>query len=276
MPDNDTKKFIDELVSDRQKFNEFVYTPLDIAVEELNKRMDDIHLDHVLREYFVHDIPAEIKEVRGAFLSRSLATPNYETSRFLHIIEGYDDLTPIFWEYYNDKFTPCVNELKHSLGKLSFDGGRDKNGNIMFQNIRIIDFNTNDKKSISAVSTLWDQNMVDFHHELFGDQQSVNKVFYDASNWYKMYGQTVSEYYKYKIALFVKNGILFENLMIEHLHELDFIKNVFLPSIIEIHRITGQKPLIVALSPTEIEGDKFWLSYPSVYKEVVLKKISLI
>ena len=56
------QKEIDDLVSDREKFNKFVYTPLDEAIKKLEKnRLDEelgkklnFFIQEGLDDYFVH------------------------------------------------------------------------------------------------------------------------------------------------------------------------------------------------------------------------------
>ncbi len=62
--------------------------------------------------------------------------------------------------------------------------------------------------------------------------------------------------------------------MVENKNELLFIKNIFLPAFLKIYRETTYKPLIVALEPTEIEGDRFWLCHPHPSIEVVQRKLN--
>ena len=57
--------------------------------------------------------------------------------------------------------------------------------------------------------------------------------------------------------------------------ELSFTKEVFLPAFIEVIRITGVKPLIVALSPTDIEGDNFWMCHPHESEIHVKEKLEI-
>ena len=63
------------------------------------------------------------------------------------------------------------------------------------------------------------------------------------------------------LTLFLRDAILFENFLLDT-SESQFTHNVVLPTIKTIATEIGIKPLIVALEPTEVEGDEFWLSYP--------------
>jgi len=70
------------------------------------------------------------------------------------------------------------------------------------------------------------------------------------------------KYYTPFTALFIKDAILFENFMLDS-KEISFTKDIFLSAFIEVYRKTGCKPLIVALEPTDIEGDEFWPCHPN-------------
>ena len=60
------------------------------------------------------DIPEILKNNKKyAVLFRQIATPNYETKRFIALAKE-NNLCPVIFEYHNDKFT-SNNEFKHSL-----------------------------------------------------------------------------------------------------------------------------------------------------------------
>ena len=70
------------------------------------------------------------------------------------------------------------------------------------------------------------------------------------------------------LGLFLQNAILFENFILDY-KELEFTKEVFLPAFIEIYKRFGIKPLIVALEPTNLEWEIFWMCHPFESKKVV-------
>ena len=111
---------IDALVADRKAFNAFVYTPLDEAILELKQRRADTALTEKVHGLLGGDIPEPFQIGPRAVLFRQLATPNYETRHFMDVLGSFPTSPkPLFWEYYEDKFTPN-NYLKLSLGKLKF------------------------------------------------------------------------------------------------------------------------------------------------------------
>lgn len=264
---------IDSLVADREAFNAFVYTPLEQAIDSLKEREANEELREKVKSILPNGIPEILEGKKSAILFRHLATPNYEIRRFVSIIDVIDHLDPVFWEYHSDKFT-SNNECKHALGKMSFHFGRGKKGGQIINRVNVIDFNTYNGKKISDVKTVWGESLIDFHHNLFTNTYPKidHSAFFDASEWFSKSGGNAKEYYKYFLTLFLQNGILFENFMLDE-KEMSFTKEVFLTAFIEVYKQTGFKPLIVALSPTDIEGDHFWMCHPGESEEHIKNKI---
>ncbi len=271
---------IDHLISNREAFNKFVYTPLDEAVRELDERSKDKKLKEYVKKTLPIGVPNIIEDGKKyAFLARVVATPNHESHRFLSVIDVLDHFIPVFWEYIDDKFTPNMNEIKYHLARMTFYLGRGKKGGEKITNLRVVDFNVHGGKKISDVKTIWGQSLSDFHHEFFKKHYAHhhklnNPIFFDGSAWQAECDNDIKIYYKYIFTLFLTHGIIFENFLLNNKGELVFIKEVFLPIFLSILKDTGKKPLIVALEPTDIEGDKFWMYYPHEYKKFVEYKMS--
>lgn len=255
---------VEELMSKRQSFNDFIYLPLFDALAELERRQTDLSLSTYVEKYLSKDIPDIMKEKKSAVLFRHIATPNYEIRRFMNIADTVDDygIQPLILEYLDDKFTNR-NQWKYFLGRLSFYKGHDKNKTAMFECKVIMDFNTHNMQPISSVKTLAGNSLVDFHHDLFLRHfpHMKNVGMFDMSEWLREHGGGAKAYYKTFLSLFLKHGILFENFLIDG-NESVFTKEIILPALFEIHKETRVKPLIVALEPTDIESDQFWLSHP--------------
>ncbi len=260
------KKYdIDKLISNRQEFNSLVYTPIENAIELLDVRLKNCDLVTKVDKYLNGNIPDIMRNGSTAVIFRHVITPNYEINRFLSVPDA-TSLKAVFWEYHNDKFT-SNNPLKHSLGKMGFRHGVGKKGGQIISFENVIDFNQYNGKKIKEIRTLWDQSLIDFHHQILENSfPGLSESLFDASNWFHENGGVAREYYRKYLALFITHGILFENLMLEG-EELDFIKNKFLPAFFEVWDKIGEKPLIVALEPTEIEGDDFWIHHPSHVKD---------
>lgn len=272
----DPKAVINGLVSDRAKFGDFVYTPLDEAVGELKRRRNNKQLQSYVKKTLAAGIPPPLETGLHAVMFRQVVTPNHEIKRFLDIVDMTDELEPLFLEYFEDKFTDN-NDWKYFLGKMGFYSGRGKKGGEKIQRVRIIDFNTHRGKRLSEVKTLWGQGLIDFHHEIFKEafrNVSNEGVLFDASNWFSGSGGSAINYYKHFLSLFLVNGILFENFLLDS-KEIGFTREVFLPAFLEIMKESGVKPLIVALEPPEIESEEFWMCHPATNISFVNKKLGL-
>ncbi len=275
MKDFDGIPDIDLLMSNREIFNSFVYTPINQAIIELENRKDDSDIDIKLKKYGNFIKPELFSEdLKYAVLFRQLITPNYEFRRFINLLDPLSNIVkPVIFEYHSDKFV-SNNEYKTSLGKINFFCGVGKKGGSKIKSVTIIDFNKNGGLKIKDVETLWGQNLIDFHRDLLNKtfKHGEDVIFLEASDWFKKSGKSAKDYYLNFISLFLKNGILFENFMFNE-EEYLFTRDIFLPSFIELIKITGKKPIIVALEPTDIEGDKFWFCHPESSMYIIEDKI---
>lgn len=268
----ESSNFIEELVSDRKKFDAFVYTPIDEALKEIELRRQNKDLDQRIESRLVK-VPEIMEGKPKAVLFRNITTPNYETMWFNDVIVKFKKLEPLFLEYTKDKFTNR-NECKFALGKITLHKGKNKKDEHIFEFQNIIDVNSSNCKPISSIKTFWDQPLVDFHHELFlNDFSHLKNNIFDFSDWLEKNGKTAKEYYELFLLLFIKHGILFENFTLKD-NELLFTKEVVLPAFIKISDKIGMKPLIVALEPTETEEGKLWQAYPAKMKEHIKQKMS--
>ena len=267
----DTEKLIEKLCNNHEELNNFVYTPIEEAVKELEKRRKDKILEKKVLELLNGDVPDPFEKKEKFVLARHLVTPNYEVSRFLIIADVFE-FEPLFFEYHDDKLV-YKNPWKYSLGKMTFYSGKGKKGGMKTKNVDIIDFDSSHGKKISSINTKWGQSLVDFHHEYFFNRFPTFKdSVFNASDWYFKNGGNPEIYYERFLTLFVMHGIIFENFFLDEV-EMEFTKKIILPAIINISAKLGLKPLIVALEPTDIEGDGFWLCHPECTSEFVNKKL---
>lgn len=247
---------IDEITSNSEEFRNFVFTPTSDAIEELKNRWNNKTLTENVENYLNGNIPEPLVNGFKAVLFRQLFTPNFEFRHFLELI-NLATIDPVFWEYYDDKFT-SNNPIKHALGKMRFQSEINKQTNLCKN---IIDFNACDGKKIKDLKTAWGESLIDFHHSLIESEFCNSKFFFDASDWFHHTGENAKGYYSKYLYLFLRNGILYENFLLEG-HELIFVKEVFLPAFIKVWESSGYKPLIVELLPFDSQGNDYWLSYP--------------
>lgn len=251
---------IEELVSNRALFDEFVHTPLEDAIYEHKKRWEDKKLEEKVSKFLDYEIPEPLKIANSAVIFRQVCTPNYELVRFFELTSKYN-LNPILWEYYEDKFT-TNNPIKCALGKVRGQKVVGKKNGIRVESVNVIEFNKNNGKKIDGIKTYWGQSLVDFHHELLEKYYPKSKQFtFDSSSWLHGISDSARGYYFKYTLLFVRHGILFENFCLEG-EELTFVRDIFLPEYISVWKKTGIKPIIVAVLPTDIQDENFWYYYP--------------
>jgi len=274
------KEQIDELVGSREKFNAFVYTPLEKVLEEFQKRQNN----EILKKYIEESLPAGLPEFltrdeKYVILCRHLATPNYELKNFLSAVDQLGGVFPMVPEYFHDKFL-TENEFKYRLARLAFSPDRPKERQTPVERLNVIDFNAANGEPISSIRTLWDQSFVDFHHDLL-DQAFLGqfkkyrsgKLFFDMSEWLSKSGGDARGYYKNFLRLLLRNCIIFEDFMLDQ-EEIGFTREIFLKNLIEISNETGGiKPLIVFFDPTETEEDHSWVYYDSKLIGFVKEKL---
>ena len=253
-----------KIMSDRNIFNQIVYTPLSEALRLLDERQKDPELMVKVEKLLKGDIPEILKNNKKcAILFRQIATPNHESQFFCSLAKEYG-LTPIIFEYFDDKFT-SNNDFKHSLGQLRIHGCVNKKDNYPIEKITIINFNKYNGKKLKEVKTIWKEPLINFHRKLFEfyNYKAKDINFYDASFWFKKNGGEASGYYANFLLLFTCFGILFENFLLNENNDNNgkFTKDVVLPAIEKVINLIGLKPLIVPITPIDIEKDNFWISY---------------
>ncbi len=256
-------------MSDRNLFNQVVYTPLSDALRLLDERQKDPVLMAKVEELLKGDIPEILKnKVKYAVQFRQIATPNYEGQHFIKIAKE-NNLSPIFFEYLDDKFT-SNNDFKHSLGQIHVQNNLNKNGVYPVEKITIVDFAGHDGNRLKDVVTVWKEPLVDFHRRLFTvhgyNDKDLN--FYDASIWLKNNGERATDYYINFFLLFSCFGIIFENFLLDG-SEGDFTKEVVLSAIEKVVNLIGIKPLIVPVEPIDLENDMHWISYHPKIKTLI-------
>ena len=260
----------DTIMNDHNIFNQIVYTPLSEALRLLDERRKDSELMAKVGKLLKGDIPEFFKNKKCAVLFRQIATPNYETKRFISLAKE-NGLHPVIVEYHDDIFSPDSNPFKHSLGKLHINKGTCmKTGNELVENFSVVDFNEHKGNKISEVKTLWSESLIDFHKFLFLNHFKDEEVTtWDGSEWLKIRGAHPCDYYKYVFLVFICNGILFENFLTSKDYEGDFSKKIVLPAIEEVINITGVKPLIVPIEPFDTELDDYWTYHDLNVKQLI-------
>jgi hypothetical protein len=268
----DISKKVQDVMHDQRSLDAYVYTPWREAFVEIERRRTDARLQAYIETILKHGIPESMVGKKSIVLFRHIATPNYEVNRFIACADTFTDFEPQILEYTEDLFNDR-NQWKYFLGKLRFQRGMGKNGERIFENVNIINFNESNNKKISSVVTHWGQSLVDFHHEMFKARfKDFTHVPSDISHWLHKYGMSSREYYKPFLTMFLRDGILFDNIRLD-VKERKFTETIILPLMCEIEEESGYKPLIVTLAPTKLEADDFILSHPYSSKSILNGKI---
>lgn len=248
-----------------------IYTTPEKAIEELKRRWDDDALKTKIENYFKGNIPKPFLKGPKRISASHVATPNWFMFNFYTKTKEMG-LKPIVFEYLDDIFV-TTNYDKASLGKMVFYHGRDVHGDMLTSSKHVIDLSgKNEKKRIRDIETVWGENLVDFHHRATNEFYEGIEV-YDGSTWYHEMGKKSSEYYKYVFALYIRNGILFENFLLNNNFEKKFVEEVIMPAFEHVRKEFGMKPLIVPLIPRKEEDSKYWWCYPTFVKILVNRKL---
>lgn len=258
-----------KIMSDRNLFNQVVYTSLPDAIRLLNERQKDQKLTAKVEELLNGNIPKIFRENKCGIMARQLATPNYDSRMFISASKE-NGLSPVFVEYFGDKFT-SNNKYKHSLGQLQIQNKINKNGKGCVEKITIINFNKSNGKELKKVETLWGESLVDFHKSLFDLYKLRNVSFFEESGWYKKKrNEKPVDFYVNFFLLVTCYGILFENFLIaKDVSEIEFTKNIVLPALKKVTNLTGVKPLIVPIGDLNLETEDFWYYHLPIIKNAI-------
>ena len=246
-----------------------IYTPLEEAREEIKKRWADKKLEKKVSEYLNNNIPEILKKEPRAISTAHIASPHWA---FFHFWEEARKigLKPLAFEYLEDIFI-TTNFDKASLAKMVFYHGKNDRGEMILSSEKIIDLTgKEEKKKICDIMTLWGESLVDYHHRALDTFYGEIDLF-DGSVWYKSMGKCAKEYYKYILALYIRNGILFENFLLTK-SEKKFTEGILLPAFKEVYEYFGIKPLIVPVAPVDEADNKYWWCYPEFIKMTINNK----
>lgn len=233
---------------------EFFYTRLSQAFKELKSRSKDKALVDKIRKNMGSAYPDWLPDKPCLFFSRNIITPNIETLYFLDIARD-SGFEVIFFEYH-DKFV-SRNKSKYYLGNICTNFPEQRKKKI------IVDFQKYEGKTINNVQTNTGSSLLDYHHDL---SRKIIKDFdsykiIDITKWFND-TRNVNAYYFNYFSLFITNGILFENFLLDDEEEKVFLEKKFIPSVKKIKEVYGINPLIYPLLPFESQADNSWFFYP--------------
>lgn len=248
-----------------------IYTPLDEIASELKKRREDEVLKNKVSNFFgVMPKFLQDENTQYAFLSRPVTTPNAEVRYFIDTLPVIQ-LEPLFLEYPG-KFV-SRNRDKRFLAKMPLLSGFGKKYGAKVTHKRIVDFHKWEGKELRDVETLWGENLKGYHKKLFlSEYPHLEQNLIDFTEWFNEARTQNGHYYLTFLALFIRNGVLFENFLSGDSDEKKFFEEKVLPSFKKAVEIFGVKPLIFPLLPIKDEKSLVWFSYGIGKKDVELKK----
>ncbi|OGG69575.1 hypothetical protein A3F27_00445 [Candidatus Kaiserbacteria bacterium RIFCSPHIGHO2_12_FULL_53_13] len=258
----------------RSVIGNMVRPPLQ-AIGELNKRASDHSLRARVEEYLSGDIPEYFQNGPIIYSAKYLATPNFETLRFLHITEPLHMRT-VITEDTKDLFLP-QNQVKRALCKIPICRRitvKEGKAYEHFQKVSIVDFKTAARKPFREITTLWGEPLTDFHTNLLSRFARKKVEIHDDTAWIdRNHRGDLPELYKKFLSLFIVHGVLFEDYSMDDKNEIDFAKQVLQPAFRFVEERFGCRPLIAELVPPSVESDLFWISYPSGTLDVLREKM---
>ncbi len=249
------------------------YMSLPEAVEELHKRRKSPTLQQQVRESIT--LPTELEvllERPHLVLFRQVLTPLNETLIFFQLAKKYQ-LQPFVIEYYEDKFVSSGNTFKRGLGKLPIHQFTAPNGQHVFKNKTIVDFNANVGHPLNTVLTTHKEPLINLHHQLFFEVADITPIVIsrDGSRWFKSF-ENSHEYYEHFLKLFLRDAILFETFLLEGA-EKELTTHTVIPAYQKCIENFSFKPLIV---PAVEEGgdisNELLNYYPKVLDEILVRR----
>lgn len=243
-----------------QRLQKF-FTPLDSAVEEIKRRQLDTALFKKVEDFLGGDIPEHFAQPDPIFyLSRHIATPNYEALRFVELTKPYG--LPMVIGQDSKGIFVSNNDLKRPLGKLPVTKGVSRNLDEIVEYFTIVDFTEHQGKPFAEIKTKFNRDLVSYHNELFRQIYPVEMEIVDESDWIDRNhrGDIVAQYKK-MLSLLIVHGIMLESYPP---HEHGFVANVLEPAYDEVSEYFGVTPLISEHIDSTLEETRDWNGYPSV------------
>jgi len=94
----------------------------------------------------------------------------------------------------------------------------------------------------------------------------TSEYIFDTSDWLSRNGAIPKKAYLNFLALFICNGVLFENFLKKDEYDKLFGISVVIPNFKKLESIFGVKPLIIATVPPSVESELHWRYYPEKIK----------
>jgi len=239
-----------------------INTPLKRAVRENQRRRANPELKQAVCDFLKDDIPKHFSEKQPIFyLSRYIATPDYETLHYYNLVQK-TDWPVVIGEDTSDIFT-SHHSLKRNLLKLPIVSGLAKNGDGILRYITTADFNSQQGKPLKEVTLHNQMSLHDFHKKLCAQFLPKRITVVDESAWVDRHSRgRLVELYEKLLPLFLVHGIMLEQYEPD---ELDFLEAVVIPAREATIKRFGYTPLI---APLEVKYSKKIIDLNSYAPEV--------
>ena len=244
-----------------------IYTPLSEALVLLKERFYDKDLREKVLAYYKSIMPPDILiNSPKAVFSRPIATPNFEFTYFMDLINK-TGLEPLVLEY-PDKFVANNNSKYHLCKLCVLDKSKIKHRHIDTHSI--VDFNNWEGEQLSSINTKKNNSLIKQHHDfLYKIYPEMKGKVYDFSDWFQQTRGEDDSYYVSFLSLFVCFGILFDNYLINDPSEKDFVLNKVIPSYDKVVELFGVKPIICPLLPISNEFNEKWYWYNNIHNSII-------
>ncbi len=254
-----------------ERLSQLIFTPMDEAVAEIQRRRTDPVLIEKVNTYLNGDVPDYFNQQSPVFyLQRFVATPNFE---LLHVAETTKEynLPLLVGQDFKSKFS-ANNELKLPLGKLPVIKGLSHNADEIVEYFTVIDFNASNGRPLEKVTTKFGTSLIDFHHSLLKELSLPNVSVVDETAWIdRNYRNDIFEQYKRVWALLCVHGIMLESYTAS---DYPFFMHVVYPTFKQIEEELGITPLVVEHISPKIEHSRNWNSYPSYFYQQIKRKFN--
>ena len=257
-----TKTPESEIAKARKVIDTF-YTPLDEALELLRERRADDKLRAVVKDFHRAHPPDFLPDVPCAFWTRHISTPNHEFELFVSTVST-TSLQPLCVEYGDDIFV-ARNRDKYHLCRPFFEVRPNH-----FRGLPIMKDFGFDGRRLCDFSLANGMSLPSFHHALLRCAvPGFERHLRDYSPWFSSMRRNGEAYLRY-LALFICDGILFENFLPDDSEERRFVREKVMPCFAKALEIFGINPLIVRLLPRETENDEYWRAHSGALHPVAL------
>jgi hypothetical protein len=238
-----------------------IFTPLAEAWSQIQRRRQDTELLQAIEDSLSGDIPPHFRHKSPIlYLCRYIATPNFETLRFIELGKPLGAPLVISEDSKGTFFSN--NSLKRALGKMSVVKGITRHYDEITENFTVVNFAEAEGMSFGAIRTKGNNALIDLHHELFSLVYPTGITIVDESEWIdRHHRENLVEHYKHLLTLLIAHGIMLESYPAE---ESRLINEVVIPAFEYVTKEFGHRPLLCELISSELEPTRDWNAYPSV------------